>query len=53
LARNRVNQLESKIANLKIDFEHLDMIYNNSSCSEANSTSRGKTHQASVEQVVL
>jgi len=27
---NRVNQLEIEIVDLKVDFQHLDMIYNNS-----------------------
>jgi len=33
---NRVNKLESEIIDLKIDFEHLDMIYYNSTCSFEN-----------------
>jgi len=33
---NRVNQLETKIPYLKVDFEHLDMIYNNSTCCSEN-----------------
>jgi len=33
---NRVNKLETEIADLKVDFEHLDMIYNNSTCCSEN-----------------
>jgi len=33
---NRVNQLEIKIANLKVDFKNLGMIYNNSTCCNEN-----------------
>jgi len=33
---NIVNQLETEIADLKVDFEHLDMIYNNSTCCSEN-----------------
>jgi len=34
--KNRVNQLETEIVDLKVDFEHLDMIYNNSTCCSEN-----------------
>jgi len=36
LAKNKVNQIESEIVDLKNDFEHLDMIYNNLTCSFEN-----------------
>jgi len=31
---NKVNQLELELADLKVDFENLDMIYSNSTCCE-------------------
>ena len=33
---NRVSQLDKEIADLKVDFEHLNMIYNNSTCCSDN-----------------